>query len=194
MKIFAAILILSVAAFLESPSVSAAPGKTRTIDDIPGLPVRVLRRTLSSTIYKHILVSPVEGWIAVRGRLSGIHLFGLHVFHSELDGVYDKYALQVAGETQLAGYLSTGHINPTTSVVVNVLIYEIADGIMALSFPCLEEPGGGQKTYYGGTTLAVQEIDGKWRDLDLPLGPLGKVWVVQQHPGYVKRGFGPDGY
>lgn len=121
--------------------------------------------------------------------MSGTHLFGLRVIHSELDGVYDKYALKVAREVEIAGFFSTGHIGPTTRVVVNVLIYEIADGTMALSFPCLDEPGGTQKTYYGGARLATQQINGEWADLKLPLGALGKTWAVQNRAGYRRRGF-----
>lgn len=52
-------------------SAASATEKIRTIADIPGLSLPVLQRTLSATIYKHIAVSPVEGWIAVRGQLSG---------------------------------------------------------------------------------------------------------------------------
>lgn len=60
-----------------------------------------------------------------------------------------------------------GHIHPTTSVVINVLIYEIADGTMALSFPYLDEAGGEQMGYYGATTLATQQSNGEWIDLKL---------------------------
>ncbi|MBA3830371.1 MAG: hypothetical protein H0X34_00465 [Chthoniobacterales bacterium] len=145
MRIVTALLLLL--AGLGSTSAAPAPEEIRTVNDIPGFSVKVLQRTLSSTIYKHILVSPIEGWIAVRGRLSNRHIFGARVIHSELDGIYDKYALQLARETQIAGYLSLGNTDPTTSIVINVLIYQIADGTMALSFPYIAEAGGEQLEY-----------------------------------------------
>ncbi len=101
------------------------------------------------------------------------------MIHSDLGGAYDKYALQRARDARIAGYNSLGHIDPTTSVVVNVLIYQIADGTMALSFPYIEVAGE-QLEYYGATTLAIQQIHGQWTDLKLPQGPLGKVWAVRE--------------
>lgn len=64
-------------------------------------------------------------------------------------------------------------LSPTASVVFNLLIFEIADGTMAISFPCFEEPGGSQLEYYGAAKLAVQQTDGQWKDLALPKRPRG---------------------
>ncbi|MBA3830374.1 MAG: hypothetical protein H0X34_00480 [Chthoniobacterales bacterium] len=172
-------LVLVLIACLGSVSAAPAPEKVRTIEEIPGFPLRVLKRTISPTIYKHLRVSPVEAWVEVRARLSGTHLFGARVIHSEADGAYDGYALRLARETEITGFFSVGHIHPTTSVLINVLIYEIADGTMALSFPYLDEAGGEQMGYYGATTLATQQSNGEWIDLKLPLGPTGKVWSVR---------------
>ena len=173
------ITLLLVIACLGSTSAAPAPEKVRTVKEIPGFPLAVLKRTISPTLYKHLLVSPVEGWIAVRGRLSGTHIFGARVIHSELEGVYDSYALEVARKAEIAGYFSLGHTDTTASVVVNVLIYEIADGTMALSFPVFDAPGGEQLEYYGAATLATLQSNGQWTNLKLPQGPLGKVWTVR---------------
>lgn len=81
-----------------------APEKVRTIEEIPGFPLRVLKRTISPTIYKHLRVSPVEAWVEVRARLSGTHLYGARVIHSEADGAYDGYALRLARETEIADF------------------------------------------------------------------------------------------
>lgn len=177
MRIITALLLLT--ACLGSTSAAPAPEKIRTVNDIPGLPVKVLQRTISSTIYKHLLVSPIEGWIAVRGRLSNTHIYGAKVIHSELGGIYDEYALRLARETQIAGYFTTGSNDSTASIVVNVLIYQIRGDTMALSYPFFEEPGGEQLEYYGATTLATLQNNGRWTNLKLPQGPLGKVWTVR---------------
>lgn len=175
-------MVLVVLACYGSVLPASASEKIRTVADIRAIPKRVLERTLSKTIYRELLVSPVEGWIQVRGQLSGTHVFGARIIHSELDGAYDKYALKLARDWQMSGHFGTGNLNPTTRVVLNVLIYEIADGIMAVSFPAFDEPGGAQLEYYGGAKLAVQKINGEWADLKLPEGPLGKVWAVRAGP------------
>ena len=169
---------LVLLACLGSTFAAQPPETIRTVKDIPGFPLTVLKRTISPTLYGHLLASPVDGWIAVRGQLTGSHLSGVRVIHSELGGAYDKYALQLARDWRIAGHYGIDKLSPTTPVVVNVLIYQIADGTMALSLPCFDEAGGNQLEYYGSAKLAVQQIDGHWTDLKLPEGPLGKVWAV----------------
>ena len=156
-----------------------APAKVRTVADVPGLSFAVLQRTLSPTIYKHIAVSPIEALVTVRGQLNGTQVYGARVIHSEDNGFYDKYALQVAREWKISGHFGLGKLTTSTPVVFQVLIYEIADGTMALSFPVLEEAGGSQLEYYGAAKLAVQRADGQWKDLSLPQGPLKGVWAVR---------------
>ncbi|MBA3831591.1 MAG: hypothetical protein H0X34_06805 [Chthoniobacterales bacterium] len=160
-------------------SAASAAEKIRTIADIPGLSLAVLQRTLSATIYNHVAVSPVEAWIAVRGELSGNHVFGARIIHSELNGAYDKYALELTRNWEVNGHFGLDKLNPTTPVVLNVLIFEIADGTMALSLPSFDEPRGTQFEYYGAANLAVQQSDGTWKDLELGAGPLGKRWSVR---------------
>lgn len=156
-----------------------APEHVRTIKDIPGLPLAVLQRTLSPAIYRHVAVSPVQAWVMVRGQLSGTRLYGINILHSEENGAYDKYALQLARDWRITGHFGLGKLTTTTPVVLNVLVYEIADGTMALSFPVFEEAGGSQLEYYGAAKLAVQQPDGDWKDLVLPQGPLQGVWAVR---------------
>ena len=50
---------------------------------------------------------------------------------------------------------------------------------MAVSFPCFDNAGGSQLEYYGAAKLAVQQMDGHWKDLDLPQGPLNGDWTVR---------------
>ena len=63
--------------------------------------------------------------------------------------------------------------------MINLLIYEIADGTMALSFPVFEEAGGNQLEYYGAARLAVQRLNGQGKELELAQGPLKGVWAVR---------------
>lgn len=77
------------------------------------------------------------------------------------------------------GHFDLNKLAPTTPIVFEILIFQIADGTMALSFPYFDEPGGSQLEYYGAANLAVQQLDGKWKDLPLGAGPLGKPWAVR---------------
>lgn len=167
-------------ACLASASPASAADKVRTIGDIHSISKRVLKRTVSRPLYRELLVSPIEAWIAVRGQLSGTHVYGARVIHSEASGAYDKYALQLARDWQIAGKFGLGKIGPTNPILLNVLIFQIADGTMAVSFPTINEPGGEQLEYYGAAKFAVEQSDGSWRDLDLPQGPLKGVWAVRQ--------------
>jgi hypothetical protein len=180
-------LLFTVASLASALPMSAVE-KIRTVADIHAIPKSVLERTISPTLYQELLVSPVEGWVGVRGQLSGTHIYGTRVIHSELNGTCDKYALQLARNWEISGHFQTDRLSPAAQVVLYVLVYEIADGTMAVSFPCFEEPGGDQLEYYGSVKLAVQQADGSWADLKLPERPTatgyhslvtGNTWAVR---------------
>ncbi len=114
----------------------------------------------------------------VRGNLSGPRLSGTRVVHSELNGAYDALALKLADELVIAGYYS---IDKRTAppVLLNLLIYHIADGTMALSFPTFDEAGGNQMDYWGCARLAVLKSDGRWTEIKGPESLEGKGWAVR---------------
>ncbi len=182
-------LLLSLACLAIASPVSAAED-IRTFADIHAIPKAVLKRTVSPTLYRELIISPVLAWVSVRGQLSGTHIFGARVIHSEGNGAYDKYALELARNWQISGHFNTDKLSPTTPVVVNVLIYEIADGTMAVSFPSFDEPGGAQLEYYGAAKLAVQQLNGSWLDLKLPGRPTatGNHAIVSDNSWAVRAG------
>jgi hypothetical protein len=63
------------------------------------------------------------------------------------------------------------------------MIYQIADGTMALSFAHLDDPGSGQMEYWGSARLAVLKNDGTWTDIKGPESLEGKGWAVRS-PGW----------
>ena len=161
--------------------VSAAPlTRPRTLTDINAISTRVLQRSISPKFYKSLLISPIDGWIVVRANVSGTRLSGARVIHSELNGAYDSLALKLAKEAQIAGYFSVDSPNFGGAVLLHLLIYQIADGTMALSFPTFDEPGGDQMEYWGCARLAVLKSDGKWTEIEGPEGLHGKGWAVRQ--------------
>jgi len=154
--------LTSVSLLLISALVTT-PSQARTISDIPSIPHRVLERSISPKFYKSLLKSPLEGLVIVRGQLnSTAQLSGLKVVHSELDGRFDSIALERARKLTISGYYATDKMAPNANVLVNVLIYKIADGTAVLSFAQLDEPGGDQQNYYGCAVLEVLKNDGTW--------------------------------
>jgi hypothetical protein len=181
MKPFLTVLML--VALLRS-SVAASPStQDRTLTDINVIPTRVLKRSISRKFYKSLLISPIQGWIVVRANLANTRLSGMRVIHSELNGLYDSLALKLAKEVLIAGYDSTERPNHTPNVLLHLMIYQIADGTMALSFAHVDEPGSDQMEYWGCARLAVLKNDGTWTHIRGPDSLEGKGWAVRS-PGW----------
>jgi hypothetical protein len=163
-------------------AIAAAPvsAKSRTLTDLKVIPTKVLQRSISPKFYKSLLISPVQGWIVVRANLAGTRLSGMRVTRSDLGGTYDALALKLASEVRLAGGYTLERPNSPPSVLLHLLIYQIADGTMALSFAHFDEPGGDQMQYYGCARLAVLKSDGKWTEIKGPESLDGKGWAVRQ--------------
>jgi hypothetical protein len=191
MKPFLTLLIL-IAGLHSGVALPPAAKEGRTLPDINVIPTRILRGSISPKFYKSLLISPIQGWVVVRANLSGTRLSGMRVIHSELNGVYDPLALKLAQEVVLTGYYSIGRPSLGGSVLLHLLIYQIADGTMALSFPHLDEPGSDQNKYFGCARLAVLKSDGRWIDIKGPESLEGKGWAVREAGGgndfrYVKK-------
>ena len=172
-------LILSVLLSSVSSALAAiAPSEGRTITDLNVIPTRVLKRSISPKFFKTLLVSPVKGWVVVRGNLVGTRISGARVMRSELNGEFDALALKLAKEVQLAGYYAIDN-RTGGSILMHLLIYQIADGTMALSFPHLDGAGGDQQKYFGCARLSVLKADGKWTEIKGPPGLQDKGWAVR---------------
>ena len=173
-----ALIILFV--FSDSSVATKSPAEGRRVTDLNLIPTRVLQRSISPKFYRSLLVSPVEGWIVVRGQLCSTRLSGIRIVRSELDGAYDALALKLASEVVIAGDYTIEKPKLGSSVLMHLLIYRIADGTMALSFPHLDEPGGDQAEYFGCARLAVQKTGGPWTEIKGPEGLEGKGWAVRR--------------
>jgi hypothetical protein len=137
-----------------------------------------LKRSISPKFFKTLLVSPVKGWVVVRGNLVGTRISGARVIRSELNGEFDALALKLAREVELAGYYSIDN-RTGGSILMHLLIYQIADGTMALSFPHLDGAGGDQQRYFGCARLSVLKADGTWTEIKGPPGLQDKGWAVR---------------
>lgn len=179
MKPFLTMLIFlafSGASFAASP-----PAKGRMLTDLKVIPTRVLQRSVSPKFYKSLLISPLEGWITVRANLSGTSLSGPKIIRSELQGLFDPLALQLTKEAQITGNYTVENPNLKPSVLLHLLVYEIADGTMVLSFVHLDGPGGDQAEYYGCARLLVLKND-KWTEIQGPESLAGKGTALRRGP------------
>ncbi len=139
----------------------------RTIQNLPGFPLHPLKRIVSPKFYKSLLISPVEGYVVVRGYLSEGRFHGGRVIHSELGGAYDEMAMTLANKFTISNAGHMGQQMSALPVHQYLVIYKIADGRMVLSFPILAEAGRDQDDYYGSAFLAVEK-DGKWTEIKGP--------------------------
>ena len=174
-----AIVLLVLLSFVSTSSAARSPSKGRKLTELNVIPTRVLQRSVSPKFYKSLLISPVEGWIIVRGQLSGTRLTGARIIQSELRGLFDPLALQLAKEAQIAGNFTLERPNVKSSVLLHLLVYQIADATMVLSFAHFDEAGGDQMQYYGCSRLLILK-DEKWSEIRGPESLAGKGWAVRQ--------------
>jgi hypothetical protein len=173
------LVILSILfSSLSSTRAAIAPSDGRRISELNVIPTRVLKRSVSPKFFKSLLVSPVKGWVVVRGKLMGTRISGARIIHTELNGEFDSLALKLAKDVQLAGYFGVDN-RTGGNILMHLLIYQIADGTMALSFPHLEGPGGDQQKYLGCAKLSVLKADGTWTEIKGPPGLQDKGWAVR---------------
>jgi hypothetical protein len=185
MRVFATVLLLGAFSCVSTHGAPAA----RLLGDIPGAKESLLR-TVNPRFYKTLLISPVEGWIVVRGQFSnGTHMYGARVIHSELGGVYDQLALDLAKNLVVIGYphVELGELSP--SILLHVLIYNIKDGRLAVSFAHFDTAGGSQMRYYGCAWMAVEKPNHLWETIDPknlqpnePRGPRTYALAVESAP------------
>ena len=171
--------ILALAGVLSTGMIVAPVAPGRTIEDLNVMPARVLQRSVSPRFFKTLLISPIKGWVVVRGNLSGTRLTGLRVIRSEPNDLNNHLALQRAEEVEMAGNYSLDRPNAGNSVLVHLLLYQTADGTLALSFAHLDGAGGDQQQYYGCARLAVLKNGGGWVDIKGPEGLEGKGVAVR---------------
>ena len=158
-------LLSSLILFLLAGSAFAAFTAPRSIKDIPTAD-ESLRRAVSPKFYKSLEISPVKGWVVARGQLVGTRLMGSRIVRSDMGGAYDALALELAENVHIVGNAGVGTQGSPRNVNVHLLLYDIADGRLAISFANFDESGGGQWRYYGGAWMAVQKSDDTWVTMD----------------------------
>ncbi len=108
----------------------------RTIQNLPNFPVSTLKTSLSPKLYKSLSVSNVDAWIVALVPPYGGEP---KIIHSEGGGALDKLALSMAKGWGMVGYNTTESRTHSPALTVHLLIYKIADGVMAVNFSNNEE-------------------------------------------------------
>jgi len=171
--------LLFLVGFLCGSVVARPAAQDRRLEDINVISPRVLQRSISPKFYKSLLISPVEGWIVVRGKVINTPISGARVIRSELNGAYDQLALKFANDLGITGDYDIEHPSFGRSVLLHLMVYQIADGTMVLFFPTIDETGGNQMFYWGCARLGVLKSDGKWVEIEGPEGLHGRGWEVR---------------
>jgi hypothetical protein len=170
-----------LAGFLCSSALASSPSaQGKRIQELNVISTRVLQRSINPKFYKSLLVSPIDGWIIVRGSWTNTRIGGPRIVRSELGGVYDQLALKFADDFEITG--STGELTNLRdgAILLHLLVYHTADGTMLLSFPTFDMPGGDQMFYWGCARLAViKKADGRWVEIEGPPGLHGRGWAVR---------------
>ena len=160
--LLAALILLSIT----SIGVAApAPRTIRTINNLPGLPKQSLRNGVSRKFYKSLEVSPVEAWVVVRATLANSRVMGTKVIRSEAGGAYDSMAVMIAEKMEVSGLDRTESQHRLSELMVHLLVYKIADGIMAVSFSHVELAQYAGYRQYGQATIAFLR-NGQWTFLE----------------------------
>jgi len=150
-------LLALVTSNFAAPRPPAAPGNARTIKNLPDFPLAHLGNSLSPKLYKSLLISPVTAWVVVLIPPYGV---APKIVHSEAGGAYDALALAMAKDWSPVGFNTTESRLHAPSLKVHLLIYKLADGLMAVNFSHNDE------AFHAGAQLTDVWVgvfkNGKW--------------------------------
>jgi hypothetical protein len=149
-------LLIPLQSFAASPP--RAPANARTISNLPGFPIAHLKTSLSPRLYKSLLISPVTAWVVTRAP--DVQGAEPKILRSDAGGVFDKLAQEFAKGWSSVGYDTTESRTQRPTLSVHLLIYQIADGLMAVNF------SHNDKAFYHGRQHSEVWVgvfkDGKW--------------------------------
>ena len=164
-SILMGLLVWSSAASLAARS----PGPAKTIKDLPGeIPLAVLQRSVGPKFYRSLLVSALHDWNVVRAQVAGARLSSPNIIHRATNPAYDSLALKLADGLTLVPNQRSTSARQVDSALAHLLIYQIADGVMAVSFAYPEVPAGRQSTDIGTVRLSVKTKNGLWTEIKGP--------------------------
>jgi hypothetical protein len=175
----ARLLVLTACASVQAAPVSPASAKPQTIKikvnprtfkNLPNFPVSTLKMSLSPKLYQSLSISDLTAWVVAQVPPHGGEP---KIIHSEAGGEFDKIALSMAKGWSVRGYNTTESRVQPPSLDVHLLIYKIADGVMAVNFSHNDEAFNAGRQY-SDVWVGVCK-DGQWTRV-------GGTKVMQQSP------------
>lgn len=164
MRAFLGVLSLVVLG-LAAPTAVAAHARGKTITSLSGaIPLEIFQRSVPAKFYRSLLVSPLDDWSIVRAQLRG-RLSGARVIRAAANPAYDALALKYASELPLVANDPGGRAGQSDSAIMHLLVYKIADGVMAVSFAYPESPPGPQTRTIGTVRVSVRTKEGRWTEI-----------------------------
>lgn len=103
-----------------------------TIRDLRDFPIAHLRFNLAPKLYKSLSISPVMAWVVA--QISTVPGTEPKIIRSDAGGKFDKFAIELAKGWNLQNYDTTESRTHRPTLNVHLLVYQIADGIMAVNF------------------------------------------------------------
>ena len=156
----------------------------KTIKDLSGtIPLGVLERSVSPKFYQSLLVSPLNDWSIIRSRVAGRRLSEARVIRPAANTAYNSLALKFANELTLVANDPRGSAGQTDSALMHLLIYKIADGVMAVSFAYPEAPAGQQRKNFGNVRLSVKTKGGPWMEIKASGTREDNRWSLRERGG-----------
>jgi hypothetical protein len=123
-------LFLALSSFAAPPP--RVPANARTIKNLPGFPIAHLKLSLSPRLYRSLVISPVTAWVVTTApNMKGAEA---KILRSDAGGAFDKLAQEFAKGWASVGYDTTESRTQRPTLSVHLLVYRIADGLMAVNF------------------------------------------------------------
>jgi hypothetical protein len=158
--------VLSLVVWLaSSPLVAAArsPAREKTIKDLSStLPLELFQRSVGPKFYRSLLASPLEDWSVVRAQVTGTRLARPRIIRPAANPAYNSLALRFTNGLTLT---ENKGVRQGDSALLHLLIYRIADGVMAVSFAHPEAAADQPRKYVGQIRLSVKTTEGPWTEI-----------------------------
>jgi hypothetical protein len=188
-RVFLGAFCLMLPLAMAAPAALAAlPNpRSKTIRDLSGtLPLELFQRSVTKKFYQSLLVSPLEDWSVVRAQTAGRRA-GTHVIRPAANPTYDALAVKFANELPLLANDRSRSAEQRDSALLHLLIYKIADGVMAVSFTYSEVSVARQIKNVGTVRLSVRTNEGPWTEIKAPETGEDRPWSLRERGRKLRR-------
>jgi len=185
-RVFLGLLFLLGLGLSAPPASGASQARGKTIKDFSDtFPLGILQRSVTPKFYQSLLVSPLHDWTIVRTRITASRAWGARVVQSPVNPAYNSIALKFANELTLPR--DTSESEQADFAVMHLLIYQIADGVMAVSFAYRDALTGPQLKNFGTVRLSVKTKEGRWTEINPPEASHDKRWLRESGGRRVRK-------